>query len=147
MAQLRFKRGTRAQLNTAAAAAGLRQGEPYFITDEDRIAVGLSTTTYETFARETVWNTAVSTDITLAVNTAYVINATGGTRTEGLPASMAADDYLIVSARGGSVVITVPSGKSIVGTNGTVTSSDTLTLLDGETVWLVAYSTTQWRIV
>jgi hypothetical protein len=29
----------------------LRQGEPYLITDENRIAVGLSTTTYEVYAK------------------------------------------------------------------------------------------------
>lgn len=38
---------TRANLNAQAAAAGLRQGENYLITDESRVAVGLSTTTYQ----------------------------------------------------------------------------------------------------
>lgn len=52
MAQLRFKRGTRAQLDAAAAASQLRQGEPYLITDESRIAVGLSAITYEAFSIE-----------------------------------------------------------------------------------------------
>lgn len=52
MATLKIKRGTRAALNALAGASGLVQGEPYLITDEDRIAVGLSATTYETFAKE-----------------------------------------------------------------------------------------------
>lgn len=43
---IRFKRGTLAQLVAAAAASGLREGEPYHITDLDMTAVGLSTTTY-----------------------------------------------------------------------------------------------------
>ena len=43
---IRFKRGTLAQLVAAAGAAGLREGEPYHITDLDMNAIGLSTTTY-----------------------------------------------------------------------------------------------------
>lgn len=43
---LRIKRGTRSQLNTAAAASGLASGEPYLITDEGRVAVGTGATTY-----------------------------------------------------------------------------------------------------
>lgn len=46
MTSLRIKRGTRAQLDAAAAANGLAVGEPYLITDEGRIAVGTGTTTY-----------------------------------------------------------------------------------------------------
>jgi len=49
---LKIKRATRAQLNTAASGSNLVQGEPYLITDENRIAVGLSATTYETYAKE-----------------------------------------------------------------------------------------------
>lgn len=41
-----IKRGTRAQLNTAAAAGGLNAGELYLVTDESKIAVGVSTTAY-----------------------------------------------------------------------------------------------------
>ena len=51
MSQIKIKRGTRAQLDAAASGAELIQGEPYLITDEDRIAVGLSTTTYEEFVK------------------------------------------------------------------------------------------------
>ncbi len=52
MASLFIKRGTRAQLNAAAAAAQLRQGEPYLITDEARLAIGLTTSTYQTYATQ-----------------------------------------------------------------------------------------------
>ena len=41
---IRVKRATRAQLGTAAGAGNLAQGEPYLVTDEGRIAVGLGTT-------------------------------------------------------------------------------------------------------
>ncbi|MDD5330207.1 MAG: hypothetical protein PHX38_09395 [Sulfuricella sp.] len=51
MTRIKFKRGTRAQLDAAAAASGLDAGEPYFITDEGRLAIGLSAGTYEVFAK------------------------------------------------------------------------------------------------
>ena len=51
MAQvIKIKRGTRAQLNAAAAANGLAAGEPYLITDENRLAIGLSASTYAEYA-------------------------------------------------------------------------------------------------
>lgn len=43
---------TRAQLNAAASASQLRQGEPYLITDEGRIALGLSASTYQAYSKE-----------------------------------------------------------------------------------------------
>lgn len=49
--KIRVKRGTRAQLNTAASAGQLLAGEPYLITDEGRIALGLSASTYEVYAK------------------------------------------------------------------------------------------------
>jgi hypothetical protein len=46
MAVIRFKRGTLAQLVAAAGANGLREGEPYHVTDLDMTAVGTSVSTY-----------------------------------------------------------------------------------------------------
>lgn len=46
MPSLRIKRGTLAQLQAAAAANQLKQGEQYLVTDYDRVAVGLSVSTY-----------------------------------------------------------------------------------------------------
>lgn len=51
MTSLQIKRGTRAQLNTAASGNQLNAGEPYLITDENRLAVGLSATTYQDYAK------------------------------------------------------------------------------------------------
>jgi hypothetical protein len=51
MTRITFKRGTRAQLNSAASSNALIAGEPYFITDEGRLAIGLSASTYEVFAK------------------------------------------------------------------------------------------------
>lgn len=51
MSKVLIKRGTRAQINSAASATGLLAGEPYLITDENRLAIGLSTTTYAEAAK------------------------------------------------------------------------------------------------
>ena len=50
MTKVLVKRGTRAQIDAAAAASGLNQGEIYLVTDEDRLAVGKNTTTAVTIA-------------------------------------------------------------------------------------------------
>lgn len=77
---LQIKRGTRAQIDAAAASGQLKAGEPYFITDEDRVAVGISTTTYESFAKESEaggsggWGTI--SDVSLA-SSAQEIEVTG----------------------------------------------------------------------
>ena len=46
MTKVLIKRGTRSQLNAAASANQLNQGEPYLIIDENRLAVGLSSSTF-----------------------------------------------------------------------------------------------------
>ena len=43
MPSFRIKRGTRAQITSAAAANGLKQGELYHVTDENRVDVGTGT--------------------------------------------------------------------------------------------------------
>lgn len=45
--RIKIKRGTLAQLDAAALAGQLNVGEPYFISDEDKIAIGTSASTYE----------------------------------------------------------------------------------------------------
>ncbi len=52
MASLSHKRGTRAQINAAAAANGLRYGEVYLITDEGRLTVGTSVNTHVPAAKQ-----------------------------------------------------------------------------------------------
>ena len=52
MAKVLNKRGTRSEINVAAATGALNAGEVYLITDEDRIAIGTSTSTYESYAKE-----------------------------------------------------------------------------------------------
>jgi hypothetical protein len=48
---IQIKRGTRAQIEAAKAAGQLRDGEPYLITDEDRLAVGVTPNGYSSFAK------------------------------------------------------------------------------------------------
>lgn len=48
----RHPRGTRAALNALAAADGLTPNVVYQITDEDRLAVATSVSTYQTFLKE-----------------------------------------------------------------------------------------------
>lgn len=49
---IQIKRGTRAQIEAAKAAGQLKDGEPYLITDENRIAVGVSSSGYSSFAKD-----------------------------------------------------------------------------------------------
>lgn len=46
MPSLRIKRGTLAQLQTAASASQLKEGEPYLITDTRQLAVGTGADAY-----------------------------------------------------------------------------------------------------
>jgi hypothetical protein len=52
MPGLRIKGGTRSQLNAAAAADQLAEREPYFISDEGRLAVGTGVGGYSAMAKE-----------------------------------------------------------------------------------------------
>lgn len=48
---IQIKRGTRAQIETAKAAGLLKDGEPYLITDEARLAVGNAPNGYSSFLK------------------------------------------------------------------------------------------------
>ncbi len=52
MPSLMHKRGTRAQINAAAAAGGLKAGEVYLITDEARLTVGTAANAHQAFAKQ-----------------------------------------------------------------------------------------------
>jgi hypothetical protein len=52
MPNVQHKRGTRAALVALAGSAGLLPGQVYILTDESRIAVALTASTFETFAKE-----------------------------------------------------------------------------------------------
>ena len=52
MATVRHARGTRAALNALASGGLLVPWQLYVISDESRVAVATSTSTYQTFAKE-----------------------------------------------------------------------------------------------
>jgi hypothetical protein len=52
MATVLNRRGTRANLDVLASSNGLNAGEIYLITDENRIAVGLSASDYQVYQKE-----------------------------------------------------------------------------------------------
>ena len=66
MATVLNKRGTRANLDVLAASNGLNAGEIYLITDENRIAIGLSANTYESAVKKSEFDTALS-DVSTAL--------------------------------------------------------------------------------
>jgi hypothetical protein len=76
MATILNKRGTRANLNALAASNGLNAGEIYLITDENRIAIGLSVNTYEVYAKTSEAGGA-STTVTLPQQSSVTPPATG----------------------------------------------------------------------
>lgn len=88
MPDVQHKRGTRSALDTLAGTNGLLPGQVYLITDEDRLAVALSASAYETFAKVSevpmrvapyvaqVYNSDTATDINTAGWTDIPINGT-----------------------------------------------------------------------
>ncbi len=57
MPSVQHLRGTRAALDALAGTSDLLPGQIYVLTDGRRIAVALTTSTYETFVRESeVWD-------------------------------------------------------------------------------------------
>lgn len=58
-----LRRGTRSRINTVKTGSGLNAGEPYYITDEGRLAVGTAVNNYTAMAREADAPACVSTDV------------------------------------------------------------------------------------
>jgi hypothetical protein len=52
MPSLRHKRGSLAQIDAAAAVNGLRQGEVYFVTDQNRLTVGTAVNQHMPIAKQ-----------------------------------------------------------------------------------------------
>jgi len=116
MVTIKIKRATRDQLNSAASAGNLVQGEPYLITDEDRLAIGLSASSYEDYAKESEIPTGGgSYDGTKLVG----INAQSGT-TYTLAASDAGK--LVRCNNADSITVTVPKNSAVaIDTNTVIT--------------------------
>lgn len=114
---IKVKRGTLTQLNTAGTNNQLIQGEPYLITDEGRLAIGLTSATYAAFAKTTEVQ-PLDGDLT-------AIAALSGTT--GLLRKTAANTYVLDTAAylTGNQTITVSGDAS-----GSGTTSIALTLAD-----------------
>lgn len=69
MPSLQHKRGTRTQINAAAAANNLKVGEVYFITGENRLAVGTAVNAFQDFAKTTETSAPTAAGITIPANT------------------------------------------------------------------------------
>lgn len=98
--------------------------------------------------RETWANKAA--DFTLAVNTKYQIDGSGGTVDATLPATIATGDFFIVhneSVSTNLVRIVNTGAYTIKGPSGTITTADNLVLEAGDTAHLVAKSITILEIV
>jgi len=98
---IRIKRGTRAQLDAAASSNGLIVGEPYLITDEDRMAVGTAVNAYETYAKESEtgggWTVVTKTGAYTALAGEHILaDTTSGGFTITLPASPATGNQVAV---------------------------------------------------
>lgn len=84
----------------------------------------------------------VSSNTTMSADTAYLVDCTGGTRDMTLPATIAAGNWFIVAAWGGSARV-VRNGHTIED----IGAGNDLLIGAGETAYLVARSSSQLRIV
>ena len=75
MSRIFIKRGTRAQLDIAASTSALNAGEPYLITDENRLAVGISTTQYKDYPlKEEITDVLAPINVSPADNSTNIMN-------------------------------------------------------------------------
>lgn len=131
---LLIKRGTRAQLNAAAAANGLRAGKPYLITDEGRLAVGLTVGSYAEMVGTT--NTQTLSGKTLTDPT--IIGAIAEdifTITDGAA-------FEIDPGNGSIQLVTLGANRTPKATNFAAGESVTLMVLDGAAYTLTWTDTT-----
>lgn len=68
MAKIRLPRGTQAALDALAGSSSLLEGEAYWLTDTDRIAVALTTSTYAMFYRTTELGTGATKNISVGTS-------------------------------------------------------------------------------
>jgi len=120
MPDVQHKRGSRAALDTLAAADGLLVGQIYVITDEDRLAVALSIGSYQAMAKKGEAGGAFSfcqvrnTDTSTNINQATAANIPFGGTNDATDADYTlASDSITVNFDG---VVTVQAHISQIGT-------------------------------
>lgn len=77
MPDVQHKRGTRAALDALATGGGLKAGQIYAITDESRLALALTASTYQTFTKDGEAVAGVGTAKITVSSTAPASPATG----------------------------------------------------------------------
>jgi hypothetical protein len=149
---LKFKSGTRAQLNTAASSNVLNVGEPYYITDENRIAIGTSSSTYQDFLKPTdnvqahpSWDVRTGA-YTAVAGDELLVDTTSAAFTVTLPATPAANTTVTIVDNGGALdtnALTIArNGRNIMGlaedmTVATNYASVKLTYIDVTRGWVL----------
>lgn len=132
---LKIKRGTRAQLNAAITGNTLNLGEPYLITDENRIAIGTGSNSYEVFAKSSEVAGVLDGDLTAIAG----LTGTGFLKRTGVDTwvldtntylTAEADTLSTVAARGASTstAITLTGGVTVNAagsTNGVIFAGST----------------------
>jgi hypothetical protein len=121
MPDVRHKRGTRAALDALAAGSGLLPGQIYVITDESRIAVALTASTYQAFLKQGEGSGAsYAADVGDGVETAFVVTHSLGTRDVIVQARGTADPwaYFPISAAATTANSVTGSFASAPPTNG-----------------------------
>lgn len=121
-----IKRGSRAAIDAAAAASGLKAGEPYLITDENRLAVGLSVSAYEAFAKQSEAGGATVPDQTQGTWDA----GTDTTESKISPAKLKAS----IATHGGDKYTRPTSSTLPVGAYGLLRKTNSGTLGNGSTI-------------
>jgi hypothetical protein len=127
---LKIKRGTKAQLDAAVTANTLNLGEPYLITDQNRIAIGTGSNSYEVFAKSSEIQ-ALDADLTAISG----LTGTGflkrtGTDTWALDTNTyltaLTDTLATVTARGATTSTAVTlNGGATIGSTGLVVNGST----------------------
>lgn len=110
------KRGTRAQIASAAASNQLKVGEIYFMTDEARLAVATATNAYETFAKVSEAGGSAATAMTPVIAT-----GTGASQNITLPEAGLTPKDVIVVVNG---MVWHSSEYTISGTTLTITTNE-----------------------
>jgi hypothetical protein len=102
----KIPRGTRAALDAKASGATLVVGQPYLITDENRIAVALTTSTYQTYAKQS--ELGLSSSLVFVIDGAgSVIAANSAVDLPDIPFGGTVTGWTITSDVSGSAVVDI----------------------------------------
>lgn len=151
MPSVQIKRGTRAQLNSAKSASGLKVGELYLVTDDGRVAVGTAVDDYVDVGPPLIGlvgvNDQTGTTYTLVIGDAgkdvRCTNAGAITLTVPPNSSVAFRvGTLIVVSQGGAGAVTATAGAGVTlrAANGAATTAQ----YDGRV--LEKTDTDTWRV-